>query len=115
MTDALFDALSRAEGQKVSPWAPVAPSSTGTVWSESGLRSAFKAACRRASVSGWRFHDLRHHFVSELFRHGASAPVAQRLAGHESLNTTTRYAHATEDECRAAIAAVSRRRRPEPR
>ncbi len=113
MTDELFEALSHAEGSKASPWAPVAPSSKGTIWSESGLRNAFQAASRRAAVTGFRFHDLRHFFVTQLFRHGASAPVAQRLAGHEVLTTTQRYAHADDDECRAAVVAVSKARRGE--
>lgn len=110
LTDELFEALTLAEEKKLSPWAPVAPNRLGRVWAESSLRNAFRAACTRAGVSGLRLHDLRHLFVSALFRRGASAPVVQKLAGHEVLVTTQRYAHADDDECRAAIAALGARR-----
>jgi len=106
LTDELYAVLVEANEKKPSPWAPVAPSSWGTPWSEAGLRNAFDRAKRKAGLAEWTFHSLRHFFVSDLFRQGASAPVVQRLAGHEVLTTTQRYAHANDDECRAAIAAV---------
>src|SRR5690606_22751752 len=73
LTDELHQALVDAPKNKLQPWGPVAPCSKGTVWKESGLRAAFQAACARAGISGWRFHDLRHFFVTDLFRNGASA------------------------------------------
>ncbi len=110
LTEKLYEALVEAKKKMTSPWGPVAPNSEGRIWSEHGLRYGFRVSCKRAGVEGWRFHDLRHFFVSKLFRHGASAPVVQRLAGHEVLTTTQRYAHADDDECREAIAAFSERR-----
>jgi integrase len=95
--------LDDAAGRGHGPWDPVAPSSTGKVWSEPGLRAAFRAACTKAKVGKWRFHDTRHAFVSRLFTGGASAPVVQRLAGHRELSTTARYAHVVDDQLRAAI------------
>jgi integrase len=68
-----------------------------------GLRQAFVRACRRAELKGWRFHDLRHFFVTQLFRGGTPAATVQALAGHAHLTTTERYAHVARVDLRAAI------------
>ncbi len=41
-------------------------------------------------------HSLRHGFATYLAEEGASPVALQVLLGHESLNTTTRYVHASE-------------------
>lgn len=41
-------------------------------------------------------HSLRHGFATYMAENGASPVALQVLLGHESLNTTTRYVHASE-------------------
>jgi len=41
-------------------------------------------------------HSLRHGFATYLAEEGASPAALQVLLGHESLNTTTKYVHASE-------------------
>jgi len=41
-------------------------------------------------------HSLRHGFATYLAEQGASPVALQALLGHESLNTTTKYVHASE-------------------
>ncbi|MBN2015725.1 tyrosine-type recombinase/integrase [Candidatus Dojkabacteria bacterium] len=41
-------------------------------------------------------HSLRHGFATYLAEHGASPAAIQHLLGHESLQTTTRYVHASD-------------------
>ncbi len=41
-------------------------------------------------------HSLRHGFATYLAEQGASPAAIQTLLGHESLNTTTRYVHASD-------------------
>ena len=79
----------------------------GQPWSVHGLYHAFKSASRKAGITGFRFHDLRHAFVTGLFRGGAPAPVVQRLAGHEHLATTQRYAHAQLSDLVDAVGRLS--------
>jgi site-specific recombinase XerD len=98
--------LKQAAKGKASPWGPVAPSSRGGAWSEWGLRSAFRSAAASIELQGFSPHSLRHFFVSQLFRKGAPAPAVQMLAGHSHLTVTQRYAHATEDDLRTAIARL---------
>ena len=99
---AVLEAVKRRK--KKSPWSPVSLTMYGKPWSDTGLNQAFERAQARANLSGWSFHSLRHFFVTELFRRGASAPVVQQLAGHADLTTTQRYADMGANDLRAAIA-----------
>jgi site-specific recombinase XerD len=49
------------------------------------------------------FHSLRHYFISELMKCGASAEAVRVLVGHSKLEMTQRYAHAGAADLRAAI------------
>ncbi len=50
-------------------------------------------------------HTFRHYFVTRAARH-QDILLAQHLARHESINTTSGYTHLTETEIDAAYAAV---------
>ena len=41
-------------------------------------------------------HSLRHGFATYLAESGANPAAIQILLGHESLDTTTRYVHASD-------------------
>jgi integrase len=102
----LVDALRRelaGDGSKPEPAALVSRNALGKPWGEFTLRATFKRVCKRAGLSGWRFHDLRHFFVTALFRAGVPAPTVQALAGHADLSTTQRYAHTSRADLRAAM------------
>ncbi len=63
--------------------------------------------CRRAGLS-LGLHQLRHAFASRALARGASVASVSRQLGHSSPATTLRvYAHATLDDQRDAVAAVS--------
>jgi integrase len=98
--------LACAAPKKASPWATVALTALGKPWGEFGLNQAFGRAMERAKLSGWSFHDLRHFFVTELFRNGASAAAIQQLAGHADLATTQRYADLDANDLRSAIERI---------
>jgi integrase len=98
--------LAAAEAKKKGPWAPVAITELGKPWGENGLNQAFKRSQARAKLEGWSFHDLRHFFVTELFRSGAGAAAIQQLAGHADLATTQRYADLDANDLRSAILRI---------
>jgi integrase len=85
---------------------PVALNSRGGTWTEYSLVNAFRRASGRAGLNGWRFHDLRHYFVTALFRAGVPAPTVQALAGHSNLATTQYYAHVERRDLAEAIARL---------
>ena len=63
-------------------------------WSPNRITWAWRQACKRAGVTGVRFHDLRHYHATELVELAPEdlARARDRL-GHRDLSTTNRYAH----------------------
>jgi integrase len=59
---------------------------------------AWKAALRRASVTDFRWHDLRHTWASWHVQAGTPAHVLQELGGWESAEMVRRYAHLAADQ-----------------
>ena len=53
---------------------------------------------------GLRFHDLRHHFATELRRRGVGLDVVSKLLGHSAIAVTGRYAHVLDDVKHEAVA-----------
>jgi integrase len=95
--------LEAAQATREGPWANVALTAKGKPWGESGLNQAFQRARDRAGLDTWSYHDLRHFFISELFRSGVPAHVVRALARHSDLQTTQRYADLDANDLRAAI------------
>jgi integrase len=53
----------------------------------------FRAACQRAGIKDFRFHDLRHTFASHFIRQGGDLKTLQELLGHKTIAMTIKYAH----------------------
>lgn len=76
------------------------------------LSSSHRAACARAGVTGFRWHDWRHHFATWALRPvsegGAGLDVAslQYVGGWSTADQVMRYAHASYE---AAAAGIARR------
>jgi len=67
------------------------------------LKTAFKAACRRAGIKDLRFHDLRHTFGFDCVEKGYNLAFIQMLMGHKSITSTMRYVHVTKEQIRKVI------------
>ena len=68
----------------------------------------FKLFLKRSGLKERSFHSLRHHFISELMKHGAGAETVRVLAGHSKLEMTQRYAHVATGDLRSAIDKLGR-------
>ena len=67
------------------------------------MERAWKYACRRSGVA-YRWHDLRHTFVSRLAENPAvSEETIRALAGHVSKQMLQRYSHIRIHAKEAAI------------
>lgn len=73
---------------------------------DAGLRTSMRRAVANAQVENFRFHDLRHTAATRILRH-SNLRVVQNLLGHSDPSTTARYAHALNDDIRAAMDAQS--------
>jgi len=57
---------------------------------------AFKTALRRAGITDFHFHDLRHTSASYLLMRGAPLVSVQKHLNHKDFKMTQRYAHLAE-------------------
>ncbi len=70
------------------------------------ISKALARAIRRAELTPFRVHDLRHTKASVAVGMGYSLPVTGALLGHARASTTERYAHLAADPVREAEGAV---------
>jgi integrase len=66
-------------------------------------RAWFELALEEAKVKNFRWHDLRHTFISRLVMKDVNLRTVQELAGHKTISMTTRYAHLAPEHNQAAI------------
>lgn len=69
----------------------------------SGLGSTWRRTIKAAGIDDFRLHDTRHTTATRLLRSSGNLKLVQKLLGHEHIATTSRYAHVTDDDLRAAM------------
>jgi integrase len=74
-----------------------------------GFQTAWETVLRRARISKFRWHDLRHHFASRLVQQGVPLNTVRDLLGHGSVGMSLRYAHLAPDQRREAVAKLNER------
>jgi integrase len=72
------------------------------------IKTAWNTACRKAGITGLRFHDLRHTFGTRAADAGVPLNAICDVMGHKSISMTERYAHATNEGKRRAVEAVQK-------
>ena len=71
-----------------------------TYW---GLHSRIRTAAAKAGLGERAIHGARHHAATTLLRSTGNLKLTQRMLGHASIQSTMRYAHATEGDLRSAL------------
>ena len=69
----------------------------------SRISSTASLACRRAGITDFRFHDLRHTYASHLAMRGVHIRALQELLGHKTLAMTQRYSHLAPEQLQNAV------------
>jgi integrase len=67
------------------------------------IKRSFSTALRKAEIYGFRFHDLRHTFASQLVMKGVDLTTVKELLGHKSIIMTMRYAHLAPEHKTKAV------------
>src|SRR5262249_31235004 len=68
-----------------------------------GWRTAWRKLTTKAGLPGLRFHDLRHHSITELAESGTSEQTIKAIAGHVSQRMLDRYSHIRLEAKRNAL------------
>lgn len=89
-------------GRKKGERYPITVNGFQTMWNRYG----------RGKLTDFRFHDTRHTAATRLVRATGNLKMAQRLLGHASLTTTSRYAHVTHDDLRQGMEVAARAKNP---
>ncbi len=61
----------------------------------------------KSPLAGLRFHDLRHHAITELAESQVSDQTIMAIAGHVSQKMLARYSHVRSTARRQAVAVLS--------
>jgi integrase len=71
------------------------------------VKTAFVKACRRARVTNFRLHDLRHTASTNLRRAGVDATTAMKIVGHKSERMHRRYNTVEPEDLRRAVSQLA--------
>jgi len=66
-------------------------------------RGWFEKAIKDSGLHDFRWHDLRHTFISRLVMNAVDLRTVQELAGHKTIQMTMRYAHLAPSHVAAAV------------
>lgn len=72
-------------------------------------RPHFEKAIKRAGISDFRFHDLRHTTASYLAMDKASLMEISEILGHETLQMVKRYAHLSDAHTHGVVGRMNER------
>ena len=77
-------------------------------------RTAWRKLTTAAGLQGFRFHDCRHHAITELAESQASDATIMALAGHVSRKMLEHYSHVRQEAKREAVNVLSAKRPNKP-
>jgi len=67
------------------------------------IREVFEAACRRAGIEEFTFHDLRHTAINNWRLQGHDYFRIMAATGHKTLNVFKRYNTVSKEELKALV------------
>ena len=71
------------------------------------IKTSFKSALKRAEITDFRPHDLRHTFASHYIMRGGSLKALKEILGHEDIKMTMRYAHLSKEFAKEEIQLIN--------
>ncbi len=71
------------------------------------LRTPWETALKRAEITDFRWHDLRHTTASYLAMGGASLSEIAEITGHKSMQMVQRYSHLSDTHVQGVVSAMN--------
>jgi integrase len=71
------------------------------------IRTPWETVVKRAGITDFRFHDLRHSAASYLAMNGASLAEIAEILGHKTLQMVKRYSHLSEAHTSKVVARMN--------
>jgi len=71
------------------------------------LRKPFETALKKAGITDFHWHDLRHCTASYLAMNGASLAEIAEVLGHKTLQMVKRYAHLSDGHVSNVVASMN--------
>jgi integrase len=87
----LVELLTIWQAQQMQQLEWVFPNGNGKPFTD--IKKAWQSVLKKAQIKKFRFHDLRHHFASQLVMKETPLNTVRELLGHADIGTTLRYAH----------------------
>jgi Phage integrase family len=82
--------------------------------SQKSWRTSWRKLTAAAGLKGFRFHDCRHHAITEVAESLASDATIMTLAGHVSRKMLEHYSHVRQEAKREAVNVLSAKRPNKP-
>ena len=103
MNDEVRETLRTLPSRLRSPWVFPSENPATPMDSQNFVNRVFGPALKRAGITDFRWHDLRHTFASRLVMAGVDIRTVQTLMGHKTIEMTLRYAHLSPGHLQDAV------------
>lgn len=100
MPNSVRDALKRWRRQSAPGERFLFPNADGHILN---MNKSWRELLKRAQITNFRWHDLRHDYASTLVMRGTDIYSVSRLLGHSSIKVTERYSHLSPGHLREAV------------
>jgi integrase len=67
------------------------------------IKTAFKTACGKAKLFGFRVHDIRHTAASWMIYDGIDIVTVRDILGHFDIKMTLKYCHSNKEKKQPAV------------
>jgi integrase len=71
------------------------------------LKKSWQTALKKANVTNFRWHDLRHSTASYMVMNGSTLGDVGAVLGHKSIQMTSRYAHLSENHLTNVVSSMN--------